>query len=80
MDESSRAGLLEALWGAVAEGLLKKLQDGAATGTDFANAIKLLKDNGITIDVRPGAGTPESKKALDDILSRLPDFSAEDSQ
>ena len=80
MDEKNRAELLDALWGAVASGLLKKLNAGEATGTDYTNAIKMLKDNGITIDVRPGAGTPESKKALDDILQRLPDFSTEDAQ
>lgn len=39
--------LLEALHAAVGEQLLARVRSGEATASDFAQAIKFLKDNGI---------------------------------
>lgn len=39
--------LLEMLHAAVGEKLLARIQSGEATASDFAQAIKFLKDNGI---------------------------------
>lgn len=69
--------LLEALWLATTTGLLKKVQSGEANGTDFANAIKLLKDNGITIDLRVTEGAGALSPEMKELLGTVPDFTDE---
>ena len=46
MDKS----ILEQLMEKCAEKLLEKIKSGQATAADYANAIRLLKDNGIKAD------------------------------
>lgn len=62
--------LLGDLLDATAKDLLKRVRSGEASPSDVRNAISLLKDNGITCEVRKG--TP-----LDILSQELPDFDLE---
>ncbi len=42
--------LIEQLMDQVVEKLLAKIESGEATASDYANAIRLLNDNGIRLD------------------------------
>lgn len=56
--------LLGELHGAVAQDLLRRIRSGEATGTDIANALKMLKDNGIEV-------IPTKGSALGDLLDQI---------
>jgi hypothetical protein len=56
---------LDSLFSIVVEGIAEKIKTGEAKASDYANAIKLLKDNGITVDV-------DSSGALDPLTGQLP--------
>ena len=61
---------LEALFKETIKGLRDKIKGGEATASDFKNAIELLKNNGITVDVtdpkNPMAGLLEDLPFQDD--------------
>jgi len=66
--------ILANLHTALAEELLKKVQDGSATGAELSVARQMLKDNNVT--AVPTNGTPLND--LDKHLSGLPTFEDED--
>lgn len=71
----SKDALLEQIWWATAKDILRKLKEGTASASDVANAMKLLKDNGITLDSRPNSGEGEYEgDPLPEILKALPEF------
>ncbi|MET3457793.1 MULTISPECIES: hypothetical protein [Pseudomonas] len=61
--------LLEALHSAVGEQLLARIASGQATASDFAQAIKFLKDNGI--EAIPTAGN-SLERLSNSLASQLP--------
>lgn len=58
---------LNELHGVIADELKAKLKSGEASATDFANAIRFLKDNGISVDVEAGDPTGILNEATDDL-------------
>ena len=68
--------LLAALHGALAKELLDRIKSGEATAQDMANAIRLLKDNGITMDIDTSNSDANSdsilKDAAGETISSLP--------
>lgn len=77
-DQRATVDILAQLHGEVAKGLLAKIRSGEATAAEYAQAIKLLKDNGIEAiatpsnplgqlaAVLPFAGRPAGLPADDD--------------
>lgn len=55
----------------VIESLKQRIRSGEATASDFKNAIELLKNNGITVDIT------EEGNLAEDLLNALP-FKDED--
>ena len=66
--------ILEQIWWATAQDILRKLKGGTASASDVANAMKLLKDNGITLDPRPNQSENYGDSPLPEILKALPEF------
>lgn len=58
---------LSELHGVIAKELKERLLSGEASPSDFSNAIKFLKDNGITADVEQGDPTDILKGALEEL-------------
>lgn len=56
---------LGALHALVAKALADKIAAGEATASDFSNAIKLLKDNNITCEVREDNALGDLQKELE---------------
>lgn len=54
MSKDKLNATLENLLQLTAEELLKRVQTGEATHQDISNALKLLKDNHVTVDVKKG--------------------------
>jgi len=63
--EKANEELLAALHNQVAHKLLERIQSPEATASDFAQAIKFLKDNEITCDVRASTGLQALKDAIE---------------
>ena len=76
----SKDTILEQIWWATAKSILEKLESGEASASDVANAMKLLKDNGISADAATGETEGEVTGPLKDILERLPQFTDQDAQ
>lgn len=76
MNNNSKASesLLEELHGTVAKQLLTRIQSGEATAAEFAQAIKMLKDNGI--DSEPTKSSPLGQ--LGSSLDNLPFTDSDD--
>lgn len=73
-ETTKKDALLEQIWWATAKDILRKLKDGTASASDVANAMKLLKDNGITLDSRPLKEGEYEGSPLPEILKQLPEF------
>ena len=72
MAVTSKEDLMETLFVTASQKLIARLKSGDATPADFKNAIQLLKDNGITCDVRTGPND-----LMKELLAELP-FSEEE--
>lgn len=68
-DGKATVDALSELHGMVARKLKEKIDSGEATASDFAQAIKFLKDNGIEANVQPGSEVGELTESLE---SKLP--------
>jgi len=66
-----KEALLSTLFDKSVADLIKRVESGEATGTDYKNIIQLLKDNGITCEVRKGS-------PFDRLMEKLPFEVAED--
>jgi vacuolar-type H+-ATPase subunit E/Vma4 len=66
--KDSKEELLDSLWYATIEEILKRVKSGKAKPTDISNAVKMLRDNDITVDPK-GKG----KDFLDQLEEELPD-------
>ena len=64
--------ILKSLHSATAKELLLRVQSGEATKGDIENALKLLKDNNITVNVAGGTRTAE------DLMKSMPFEEQED--
>lgn len=62
---------LRILFDAVAKGLLKRIDGTDATASDYTNAIRFLKDNGIDCDV-------EENEDLQALVAKAPTFKDEE--
>lgn len=49
-DSKASLSVMESLHNAVAVGIINRIKSGEATSQDYSNAIRMLKDNGITLD------------------------------
>lgn len=67
MSKSSAASqdALERLHNSLVEALVQRIADGTASAADLSVAAKLLKDNGITAEIKPG-------NPLDQLAGSLP--------
>jgi hypothetical protein len=59
--------LLDDLWMTTVNDLITKIKEGKAAPTDVGNAIKLLRDNGVRIEMKDG------KKSLEALIETLQD-------
>lgn len=62
--------LLNALHGALASDLMKKIKEGTASAAELSTAVRFLKDNGITS--LPGAGGPTDALADEMAKAQVP--------
>lgn len=54
MPKQEHEELLELLWVETVKEILRRVKDQTASPTDISNALKLLRDNGITLDLSKG--------------------------
>jgi len=71
MTKKANSDIMDELHGEVAKQLLARIQEKDAAGTDFSNAIKFLKDNGIEADIA-------QNKPLASLAEQFPVFPDED--
>ena len=69
---SNLEGLLIGLFEEVIGNLRKKIKKGEASAQDIKNAIQLLKDNGITCEVKRGSPVADLLGDLDDFIGSMP--------
>jgi hypothetical protein len=58
-NENKREDALGVLFDETIDSLLKRVKSGEATPGDYKNIIQLLKDNGITAEIRSGSPLEE---------------------
>lgn len=54
----------------VTKGLLKRIQDGEATGAEFSAAINLLKNNNVTTNIETDTNMSELEQRINEIKNK----------